>query len=398
MSVTSQDDDLTWNGQVDAGGRVTESAEQPVVAWYGQVVALPAGAEYDDYLQVLPAGTADIGLTGAGAEIEAQIAGLRGQDTRAHLWGALTCNVPDYGGCQLVVSHVRPDGPGPELEPDLVDGWMGVIYSGPPGPRSGGDDYFVLVGDWNIQYGIDSAIDGNGDQPLVEQLADLRDTRHIVKIWGELVAGRPDWNGTQILVDRIETVDDSSAAAAPPPPHWDESELDTAVYVNEDHNYQLQVPEAATVTEEGVMGFPTEELPEGMTAEAYMEQLREQFGDRLCVHIKYGLGYLTISAPVNEGFRYATCGRTGVGAGELVSKEESVVVGDRTYIAQGFESIGQAGCTSLDCHNETMVVILEDGTRIEYGSQPDSSATYDDYRIKGREMLLRMLASFARIE
>jgi len=126
-----------------------------------------------------------------------------------------------------------------------------------------------------------------------------------------------------------------------------------------------------------------------------MAQLRERYGDKLCVHIEHGLGYMYISAPPNEAFRYATCGRTGIGVGETVGRSEEVSIMGQTYTAGGYEFIGASRpCEALECHNETFVVVLEDGTRSEYGARPEPTASYKDYLMKGRDMLLQILASY----
>jgi hypothetical protein len=182
----------------------TSAVELPVVAWYGSVVSLPAGSQYDDYLLLLPERAGEIGVEGASEAIEAQIVALRDKvepGKCAHFWGTLDCPALDYGGCELVVTRLRVDGPGPFFDPDPVEGWEGTVYSGPPGPRSGGDDYLVLAGDFPMQYGIDSL-----EPTLAAQLESLRDTRTVIRVWGELTAGIPDWNGTRIQVSRIEVV------------------------------------------------------------------------------------------------------------------------------------------------------------------------------------------------
>ena len=368
----------------------TPTAGRPVVAWYGYVASTPDGAQFDDYLVLEPEGTAEIGLEGVNAEIEAEIVALRDKEEPgkyAHFWGSLTCDVLDYGGCQLLVTRLRPDGPGPFFDPDPVEGWEGTVYSGPPGPRSGGDDYFALVGDFNVQYGIWST-----DSAINSQLESLRDTGAVIRVWGQVLAGIPDWNGTQIQVTRFEIVDEPSGAV-PPPPDWPEADDGMEVYTNEVYGYQFRYPPTATITEFGVEGFPSDELPEGMSAEEYMAQLRAQYGDKLCVQVEYALGYLVISAPPNEeGLRYATCRRTGVGVGEIVGQSEEVTIGGQTYTAVGYEFIGE-GETLVD-HNETFAIELEDGTVIEYGARPEPTASYEDYLMKGKEMLLQILASY----
>jgi len=197
-----------WWGEVDAAGEITVEGlpltEQSVVAWYGYVVSTPPDAQFDDYLALVPEDAGAVGLEGATLDVEAQIEALRDEQQPgkyAHFWGTLTCEVLDYGGCQLLVDRLRVDGPGEFFPPDVVEGWEGIVVSGPLGPRSGGDDYLQMMGEFPVQYGLDAGADG----PLAVQLDSLRDTGIIVQVWGEVAAGVPDWNGTQIRVIRIET-------------------------------------------------------------------------------------------------------------------------------------------------------------------------------------------------
>jgi putative hemolysin len=176
----------------------------PVVAWYGYVASTPDGAQFDDYLVLLPEeARRAVGIEGADEAVEAEIVALRDKEEPgkcAHFWGTLNCDVPDYGGCQLLATRLRVDGPGPFFAPDPVEGWQGTIASGPAGRRSGGDDYLVvLVGGISIAYGIDSV-----DATLAAQIESLRDTGAMVRVWGEVSAGVMDWNGTQIQVERLE--------------------------------------------------------------------------------------------------------------------------------------------------------------------------------------------------
>jgi hypothetical protein len=213
-----------WAGEVDARGEVTEqfvyeaseagaggqaepslpSAGVPVVAWYGYIESAPFGAQYDDYLILMPEGSVGIGIEGADAATEAEIVALRDRSEPgkyAHFWGSLTCDVLDHGGCQLLVTRLRVDGPGPFFSPDPVDGWVGTIVSGPPGPRSGGDDCLVLSSEFPVEYGIDST-----DAEMAAAIEVLRDSGTSVRIWGQVSAGVMDWSGTQIQVERIEAL------------------------------------------------------------------------------------------------------------------------------------------------------------------------------------------------
>jgi hypothetical protein len=206
--VSNEATGFRWEGEVSATLEVTElpapPARTPVVAWYGYVTSTSEGAQFDDTLVLVSEGAErEIGIEGAGEAVEAEIVALRdkGEPGKyAHFWGTLRCDVLDYGGCQLLVSRLRVDGPGPFSDPDPVEGWEGTVVSGPVGPRSGGDDYLVvLVDGFPVEYGIDSR-----DAKIAAQIEGLRDTGAVVRVWGQVSAGVIDWNGTQILLDRLE--------------------------------------------------------------------------------------------------------------------------------------------------------------------------------------------------
>lgn len=172
------------------------------MCWYGRVV-LSEGSQFSDYLALEPEGAGEIGVEGADAETEAEISALRDKEeprNYAHFWGALTCDVADYGGCQLLVTRLRPEGPeGPFLEPEPwpVEGWEGTIVGNPAGSQF--DDYFVLGGDFPVGFGIDTS-----DGGVAEQLQSLRDTQTTIRVWGEVTCPAIDAFGTHIVVTRIE--------------------------------------------------------------------------------------------------------------------------------------------------------------------------------------------------
>ncbi len=190
----------------DAGERASEQDEPgdglSAAGWMGCVVSLPAGSQYDDYLALQPQGAGEIGLTGATAEVEAQIAALRDKDEPgkyAHFWGWIACGVPDYGGCQLTVTRVRA---GTEIiTPEPIEAWEGTIVSNPPDAQF--DDYFVLAGDFPVGFGIAST-----DSAIRTRLEGLRDTGAGVRVWGQLRAGVPDAFGTQLELTRVEVLGD----------------------------------------------------------------------------------------------------------------------------------------------------------------------------------------------
>ncbi|WP_343414145.1 hypothetical protein [Candidatus Amarolinea dominans] len=85
----------------------------------------------------------------------------------------------------------------PETAEELAD-WWGVIRSTPPGAQF--DDYFERrdLGQI-ILFGIDSL-----DPTVQSQIKALRDSGKIVHLYGTLLSNVPDYNGSQIQVDRIE--------------------------------------------------------------------------------------------------------------------------------------------------------------------------------------------------
>ncbi len=81
---------------------------------------------------------------------------------------------------------------------EAVTDWWGTIKSTPPGAQY--DDYFERqdMGQ-SIYFGIDSM-----DPALRLQIEVLRDSGKVVHVYGTLLSNVPDYNGSQILVDRIE--------------------------------------------------------------------------------------------------------------------------------------------------------------------------------------------------
>jgi hypothetical protein len=351
-----------------------------VAGWLGYIVSNPEGAQYDDYVVILPEGVGKFGIEGANEAVTSKIADLRDKDEPgkyAHFWGTLTCDAIDYNGCQLLVTQVRS---GTEVsQPEPIEGWEGKIYGLEPGMQF--DDYFVLEGDYPIQYGIASYIAENGLPVYAEELASLRDTGEPVGVSGQLICGVPDSNGCQIQVSALEV----NGTVVDPYQGW-------LTYTNEVYGYRFRYPADATITEGGVEAFPSDELPEGMSADQYLQKLAEQYSNKLCVSVRYSFGYINISPPANEGFRYAICGRTGVGVGELVDKSEQVYIAGQFASADGFEFIGTG--EMLPEHNETLVMLLPDGTRVEYGAIPAVQATFEEYLLQAKPILIQILSTY----
>lgn len=81
---------------------------------------------------------------------------------------------------------------------ETVVDWRGVIKSTEPGAQY--DDYFERQDLGQVVYfGIDSM-----DPTVKSQIESLRDSGRTVHLYGTLVSNVPDYNGSQILVNRVE--------------------------------------------------------------------------------------------------------------------------------------------------------------------------------------------------
>jgi hypothetical protein len=135
--------------------------------------------------------------------VQAQIEALRDSGNIVHLYGTLFSNVPDFNGSQIQVDRIEVEeqasgGYMPPGTTEEIADWRGVIKSTEPGAQY--DDYFELWTNGKIIYfGIDSL-----DPAVQAQIEALRNSGKIVHLYGTLFSNVPDYNGSQILVVRIE--------------------------------------------------------------------------------------------------------------------------------------------------------------------------------------------------
>jgi putative hemolysin len=121
------DEYIFFKGECQAGQNPAEGAEvetepEPtdptanvdtiaVIGWMGYVSSTTNGDQFDDFVTILPEGeVGDFGIEGADEAIEAAIIAMRDQEQAgkyANFWGTLSCDVIDYGGCQLLVTRIR---------------------------------------------------------------------------------------------------------------------------------------------------------------------------------------------------------------------------------------------------------------------------------------------------
>ena len=183
-----------------------------VVAWRGGIHKLPQASEYDDFVSLQPPGTGEFGLVGMDETIEAEIHSLRHADPPNDsilLWGELTCLDQDYNGCQLVVNRMEY---GPvHTTGGSVNGWIGTIKSS---TFNSGISYVLeLAGDYPMWYSLHAS-----QKPELQALIEeLHDTGAIVQIYGELLTGVPDMNGTRIEADVIGVIQQGQLTPEPLP-------------------------------------------------------------------------------------------------------------------------------------------------------------------------------------
>jgi putative hemolysin len=185
-----------------SGGYMPPGTSEEIADWWGVIKSTQPGAQYDDYFERQDLGQIIyFGIDSMDPAVKAQIETLRDSGKIVHLYGTLFSNVPDYNGSQVQVDRIEEQASGGFMPPgtteELTD-WWGIIKSTQPGAQY--DDYFERQDLGQIIYfGIDSM-----DPAVQAQIKTLRDSGKIVHLYGTLVSNVPDYNGSQIQVDRIE--------------------------------------------------------------------------------------------------------------------------------------------------------------------------------------------------
>jgi putative hemolysin len=188
-----------------SGGSMPPGTTEEIADWWGVIKSTGAGAQYDDYFerQDLGQNYISFGIDSMDPAVQAQIVSLRDSGRIVHLYGTLFSNMPDVNGSQIQVDRIEVgvEGAGSYMPPgktDAIADWRGVIKSTEPGAQY--DDYFELWTNGQIIYfGIDAM-----DPAVKSQVETLRDSGRIVHLYGTLFSNVPDYNSSQILVDRIE--------------------------------------------------------------------------------------------------------------------------------------------------------------------------------------------------
>ena len=194
---------MTAESTTDAsGGYMPPGTSEEIAGWWGVIKSTEPGAQYDDYFERQDLGQIIyFGIDSMDPAVQAQIKELRDSGKIVNLYGTLLSNVPDYNGSQIQVDRIEEQASGGYMPPgtsEEIADWWGVIKRTAPGAQY--DDYFERQDLGQIIYfGIDSM-----DPAVQAQIKELRDSGKIVHLYGTLFSNVPDYNGSQVQVDRIE--------------------------------------------------------------------------------------------------------------------------------------------------------------------------------------------------
>ena len=184
-----------------SGGYMPPGATEEIADWWGVIKSSAPGTQYDDYFERQDLGQIIyFGIDSMDPAVQAQIKALRNSGKIVHLYGTVFSNVPDFNGSQIQVDRIEVEeqASGGYMPPEEIFDWWGVIKSTESGAQY--DDYFVRQDFVEIIYfGIDSM-----DLAIQAQIKALRNSGKIVHLYGTLLSNVPDYNGSQIQVDRIE--------------------------------------------------------------------------------------------------------------------------------------------------------------------------------------------------
>jgi putative hemolysin len=185
-----------------SGGYMPPGTTEEISDWWGVIKSTEPGAQFDDYFERQDLGQIIyFGIDSMDPAVKSQIEALRDSGKIVNLYGTLLSNVPDYNGSQIQVDRIEEQASGGYMPPGTTEeiaDWWGLIKSTEPGAQY--DDYFERQDLGQVIYfGIDSM-----DPVIKAKIIELRDSGKVVHLYGTLFSNVPDYNGSQVQVDRIE--------------------------------------------------------------------------------------------------------------------------------------------------------------------------------------------------
>jgi len=184
----------------------------------------------------------------------------------------------------------------------------------------------------------------------------------------------------------------TSAGVVPKPAASPEETDEWLMYVNDRYGYTFQYDGDADVIETGVAFFDLSELPEGMSETEYRYELYARYGPNLCVRLELGDGYILFDPPENHSANYTFCRRIGATTATVTKRVEAVTIEDVQYLAEGDEFEVTDGR-----HNESLIIYLPSGVRIEFGGYASDDAGFEVYREEILPILIAILETYESI-
>jgi len=149
-------------------------------------------------------------------------------------------------------------------------------------------------------------------------------------------------------------------------------------YTSDKYKYQIKFPSGTVIreTEKNDIGLP------GDSKMTFDEAYAKVTG-QVCVQLDAKKGSVYVSAPVNKGFAYVLCGRTGVGSDTKVTKSnEKITIGGKEY------TISVNHFSSPNESSTEAGIVLDDDTQFYVSSGTDA----------GWAEVKKMVESFKKIK
>lgn len=162
-----------------------------------------------------------------------------------------------------------------------------------------------------------------------------------------------------------------------------------SLYRNDRYGYEFSYPPAIFMLPYQIQDPPLDEKPSDLTTAEYTVQLQTTYPD-ICVRMEfYEGGYIFVSTPPNADDKYITCSPIDMVAYEVISKTETVPLGEQMVIATGFELY-----QDNTYEGEVYTIELANGMQIEYGIQPGSTTQDSNKHFSIKEVTQQILTSF----
>lgn len=157
---------------------------------------------------------------------------------------------------------------------------------------------------------------------------------------------------------QVKPIDSTMEAAIEEKKKEDEKYAGWMTYISKKYKYEIKFPSGTTVHE-------TMKNDIGMPGDSKMtfDEAYDMVTSQVCVELSTKKGTIYISAPVNKGFLYALCGRTGVGNDTKITKStEKITIAGKEYVID-VEHFSSSSGSSIESG-----IVLDDDTQFYVSS------------------------------